>query len=397
MFKPIEQTPRYKLVARQIAGRNGDVPLLPSNRLVRLGRREAALSPRPRGSASRLRRLSLSVFLVSIAATPLHAQFVTDEEKTDLLLLRNGDWITGDFRRMERGLVEFKTDAASTIRVKWPRVLTATTDKIFDIHLADGSRWVGSLLASDSLGQVVVRATRDTFEVDTRSVVDMIRIKENFWKRLDGSIDFGFDFTQQNAKTDVYVAATVRYEVARNRFKLHLNGSFSRQDSVSNITRSTLRLLYAREIRGLWFVALLGSLEENSQLSLDRRAAIGGGPGRYFVLNSRMALASYLAIYGMREKFTGEEARNNLPLGLVTDFQFWDWSGLSSDIAARLSVVPILNDSGRWQIRFETNLTQEIVNLLYLRVGLIEIYDSKPPTNANKNDFSITTSLGFTF
>lgn len=346
--------------------------------------------------AGRLAPIVIGLVAVG-AATPLHAQFVTDDEKTDLLLLRNGDWITGDFRSMERGLVTFKTDAASTIRVKWPRVLTATTDKQFDIHLADGSRWVGSLQASDSLGRVVLRATRDTFEVDTRSVADMVRIKENFWKRLDGSIDFGFDFTQQNAKTDIYLAAAVQYMVVRNRFKLDLNSSFSRQDSVSNITRSSVRLLYAREIRGLWFVALVGSLEENSQLSLDRRAAIGGGPGRYFILNSRMALLSYLAIYGMREKFTGEEARNNLPLGLVTDFQFWDWSGMSSDIASRLSILPILNDSGRWQIRFNANLSQEIVSDLYLRVGILEMFDSKPPATANKNDFSITTSLGITF
>ena len=339
-----------------------------------------------------------AAFLITVgAATPLHAQFVTDEEKLDRLLLRNGDWITGDFRSMERGLVTFKTDASSTIRVKWPRVLTATTDKQFDIHLADGSRWVGSLLASDSLGRVVLRATRDTFEVRTRSVVDMVRIKDNFWKRLDGSIDFGFNFTQQNAKTDLSLAVTVQYLVARNRFKLNLSTNFSRQDSVSNITRSSLNLLYAREIRGLWFVALLGNLEENSQLSLDQRVAIGGGPGRFFVFNSRMALSSYLAIYGMRERFAGEDARNNLPLALVTDFQFWDWSGLSSDIASRLAITPILNDSGRWLIRFQTDLTQEIVNLLYLKVGLLEIFDSKPPEGTNKNDFSITTSLSFTF
>lgn len=354
----------------------------------------AALS----GRLLALPALIVSAVLAIAAGSPLHAQFVTSTEKNDLLLLRNGDWITGDFRGMERGIVTVKTDAAATIHVKWPRVLTATTDKIFDIHLSDQSRWVGSLLASDSLGRVVIRAERDTFEVPMRSVVDMVRIKENFWKRLDGSIDFGLNFTQQNAKTDIYLDFVLTYLVARNRFNLNLTSSFSRQDSVSNITRSSADLTYLRELKGLWFIGFIGSLAENSQLSLELRGSLGGGPGRYLILKSRLQLATWLVISGNRERFTGEDSRNTLPLGLATDFQFFDWSGKYTDLSARLTIQPILNDAGRWQIRFEADITQEILDLLYLRIGLLELYDSKPPSaTANKNDFSITTSLGWTF
>ena len=60
--------------------------------------------------------------------SPLHAQFVSDPEKTDSLRLRNGDWAVGDLRDMTRGIVTYKTDALSTVYVKWSRVLTATTD-----------------------------------------------------------------------------------------------------------------------------------------------------------------------------------------------------------------------------------------------------------------------------
>jgi hypothetical protein len=58
----------------------------------------------------------------------------------------------------------------------------------------------------------------------------------------------------------------------------------------------------------------------------------------------------------------------------------------------------VLNDQGRWRISFTTNLTQEILNLLYLRIGVVEEYDSNPPSSdANKNDFRITTSIGWTY
>jgi len=58
----------------------------------------------------------------------------------------------------------------------------------------------------------------------------------------------------------------------------------------------------------------------------------------------------------------------------------------------------VLNDRGRWRISFSANLSQEIVSALYLRIGVVEEYDSEPPSaTAHKNDFSFTTSLGWTY
>ena len=331
-------------------------------------------------------------------ASPLRAQFVADPEKTDSLRLRNGDWIVGDLRELSRGIVTYKTDAMSTIFVKWTRVLTATTEKRFQIYLADERRYVGSLRASDTLGRVVIRADRDTLEVATRSVVELQRIKSTFWNRLDGSFDFGFDFTQQNAKTDLSLRTELKYLITGNRFGLTVDGSLSRQDSVSNITRGTARLMYMRELGNLWFVGFVLSAEQNSQLSLDIRGSVGGGPGRFLVVNNEIELGSMLALSYNREKFRDDEATSSVPLGLITDFQFFNWSGLSTDLSSRLSIQPVLNDRGRWRITFSVGLTQEILSLLYLRVGLVEQYDSKPPSaDANTNDLTITTSLGWTF
>jgi hypothetical protein len=243
----------------------------------------------------------------------------------------------------------------STIYVKWPRVLTAATEKRFQIILDDERRYYGSLQASETLGRVVIRADRDTLEVATQSVVELKRIKETFWNRLDGSLDFGFGFTQQNAKTDLSLRSETRYLMDRNRFNLTLDGSSSRQDSVSDITRGTARLFYIRELKGLWFVGFAASAEQNSQLSLDIRGSLRGGPGRYFIANSRMELGTLLAIGYSRERFAGEEARNTVPLALVTDYRFFNWSGLDTNLSSRLSIEPVLNDRGRWRISFTAN------------------------------------------
>ena len=56
----------------------------------------------------------------------------------------------------------------------------------------------------------------------------------------------------------------------------------------------------------------------------------------------------------------------------------------------------MLND-GRVRFNFLTQYKREVANNLYLTLSLTESFDSKPPESANKNDLSLTTSIGWSF
>jgi hypothetical protein len=345
--------------------------------------------------------LRVAFVLASVAgALPAAAQDftpVTDPQKTDVLVLRNGDRMTGDFRELSRGIVTFKTDAAAYIYVKWPRVVTAATDKVFDIQMKSGRRYVGSMSPGDAAYRVRILTARDTVEVPIETVVSMVRIKKTFWDRLDGSLDAGFNFTQQNSKVDLNSSIKVHYDVASNRFQLEFDGTFSSQDSVSDIQRRKLTAIYGRALSDRWFWAASAAGASNSQLNLERSWTFGTGPGRFFVLSNKILLGSWLGIYYRNERYTGDDPRSTLPLSLITDLEWFNWSGLSTDLSSRLVVSPILNDAGRWQISFTAQMKHELLSLLYITVGVNEYYDTSPPADANQNDFSVTTSIGWTF
>ncbi|MEE8573630.1 MAG: DUF481 domain-containing protein, partial [Gemmatimonadota bacterium] len=338
--------------------------------------------------------LPLIIALAALAATgsPLLAQ------KTDTLVVRNGDVMTGELKGLHRGKVEYSTDAAGTIWVKWTRVGTVETDKRFDIDLTDGSNYFGALGLGDEPNEVRIILERDTIVVATQAIVRMERLKDTFWRRLDGSIDLGMSFTQQNAKTDLNLDAEVKYKMDRNNFRFTTSTSFSRQDSVDNISRLNTTFQYLREFGERWYYSGVVVGEQNSQLNLEIRGTFGGLAGLFFVQSNKVNLSSGLGLAYARERFTDQEGNNALQGLLVTDFEFFSWGGLDTDLSSRLAVVPVLNQAGRWRIGFNASLSREIVSDFYLSVGLHEQFDSKPPTeDTEKNDFSVTTSFGWSF
>jgi len=322
---------------------------------------------------------------------------VTDEQKSDVLVLRNGDILTGDLREMSRGMVTFKTDAASTIYVKWPGVVSATSAKVFEIDVDDGRVLVGSVTAPDSAYRLAIRQAADTVELPIESVVKMVRIKKTVFERIDGSLDAGVNFTQQNDKVDLSLTANVRYDVARHRVRLDFNGTYSRQDSVSPIERRNVSLQYSRILRRRWsWCANIGQ-SRNTQLGLESAWTIGTGPGRLLISSNKVVLGTWIGLNYRKERYVDADAQSVVPLSLTTDFEWFTWTGMSTDVSSRLVVAPILNDDGRWRINFTASLRREILSNLYLNFGVSEIYDSKPPADANKNDFSFTSSIGWSF
>ncbi len=354
----------------------------------------------PRGSVLRF-FCSVLLFLMtlfsllaacSIDARPLLAQ------KTDTVVVRNGDVMTGEIKEYRRGQIKYSTDAASTIYVKWQRINTLQTRKEFDIDLDDGTKYFGSLRLGDEPNQVKIVVDRDTFVVATQSIVRMQRIKSTVWKRLDGSVDLGLAFTQQNAKTDVNVSGDVSYKMGRNNYKLDLTTSFSRQDSVANISKLNTSFKYMRELPKEWFVLGFVSGEQNSQMSLDIRASGGGGAGRFLVQSNTLLLSTSAGLSYGRERFTDQESDNLFQGFVMADFQLFSMGGLTTTLSNSLVVVPVINQGGRWRITNVTSFKREIITDFYFNVSLNEFFDSQPPTeDTNKNDFSVTTSFGISF
>ena len=114
--------------------------------------------------------------------------------KTDIVVLQNGDKITGEVKQLEFGILEYKTDDIGTLSIQWEKIAQIYAKEFFRIELTDGSFFYGSLDSDTIQSKMVIYL--DSFRVSLffDEVIRITRIKKTFWDRLDLALKLGFDY-----------------------------------------------------------------------------------------------------------------------------------------------------------------------------------------------------------
>ena len=147
----------------------------------------------------------------AIAFTVVVGSVVFAQGRTDIVFLANGNRITGEVTRLERGRLEFKTDDVGTLYLEWDNLRSVVTMRTVEVMTADGSLFLGSLgQAADRT--IAVVGTEGTVSLQMPDVTQINAIGTRLLARLDGSIDVGFSYTkssgvsQLNLNTDTTFA-----------------------------------------------------------------------------------------------------------------------------------------------------------------------------------------------
>ncbi len=78
-------------------------------------------------------RAVVAIVLSLAVSTTLWAQ-----PRTDVVTLPNGDRITGEVVRLDRGRLEFKTDDAGTLYLEWDKLATVVATRLVEVVTSDG-------------------------------------------------------------------------------------------------------------------------------------------------------------------------------------------------------------------------------------------------------------------
>jgi putative salt-induced outer membrane protein YdiY len=347
-------------------------------------------------------RRIIVVALVSLAslvtASPLLAA-----DKTDQIWLKNGDHLTGEIKKLQLGIFYFKPKyALNSMEIDWNEVDRIDSVERFNVIFTNGETHSGvirKVAATESPLDFTINDDGQTVAAERLDVVNIQPQKSSFLAQLTGSIDYGFSYLSGNSEFQSSLGANAAYRGEENHMSASLSSSFSGQSDTEDTTRQSITVEYSRILTTKYFITGVSTLLSSSQQELDLRVTVGGAFGRSLVRTDRTVFAASLGAVGSRERYTSSTTENNPEttseiLGTL-DFSNFKFDAYSIDSSLR--IYPSLSTWGRVRVGSETSISWEFIKDLYWNLRVYENFDSKPPINAPKNDFGITTGLGWKF
>jgi len=329
---------------------------------------------------------------------PLLAASPALAAKTDVVVLSNGDHVTGEVKQLERGRLTFKTDDMGTLAIEWDNIRSIAAGAPFEIYDLDGRRYVGSLEPGSVAGELRVVGPDGAYVVELKRIGRLLRLGATFWQRLDGSLSLGASYASASELFKLDFAATFGLDSAGHRVALSASSTLSSQPGVEETRRNDLALTYERRFQNRWVALLQGQVEQNRELGFDLRTSASGGGGRYLVQTQRDRLLVGAGFSVNREWPVAGDQATNVEATLLLRYDRFSYDFPHVDISLVAAGFTSLTDGGRHRLEADAQLKREVVKDFYITLRGYESYDSRPATEGAKtNDYGFSFALGWSF
>jgi hypothetical protein len=343
-------------------------------------------------------RVARWVLALSAAAAFWPAPAVA--EKTDLVVLLNGDRLTGEIKGMAHGKLDYSTDDAGRISIEWDKVASVMSPQYFQVELGSGIRYFGQLAPADRDGFLVVRSARaDTLL--TWAVVEISQISAGFLQRLQSYLDVGLTVAKANQATTFSLSGMAEYRGPHLGTQLKVDSYVQGQESVPTTTRNSARQSFSWYLPDRWSVVGIFQAEQNDELDLDHRYSGGGGMSRVLHQTNQMELSTGAGLVVTEEKFsseTGATSETSIEGLLAADWSAFRFDSPKLDFRSGLALFPSLSQGGRVRGQLEFRFKYEIFKDFLAGILFTDTFDTQPPDeNASKNDYVTTLTIGWSY
>jgi len=315
----------------------------------------------------------------------------------DLVVMKNGDRMTGEIKKVQRGELTFKASyMAADVNLDWSKVARLESKDPYLISMTDGHQFAEHFKLEDIDGDNFLIGP--IVKVSHMNVLRILPIESKFLKQLEGSIGLGLSYTSGNDQYQAELIASATYRRGRHALTGSIDAAFSGQTRGTSTARNQFNVDYRKQLSPKWFAGGLFDLLRSDQQSLDRRITGGGLLGRNLLQTDRRRLSVFAGMAVNREKYhvapARQSATNADALGGM-DFTAFRFS--KTDLRTHLFIFPSVTTPGRVRAQLKSDISYKLAKDFWWGFHIYENYDSQPPIKAKKNDLGVSASLSFKF
>ncbi len=323
-----------------------------------------------------------------------------EREKTDVVILDNGDRVTGRILNVQYGKLQISSRHSGTVSIEWPAIRSLQSTYAFRVERFGGAVVAGHISTREDGRTLVIESGREgETSIPMAEVSRITPYDDDFWHRIDGSVSLGYNYTrstevsQASASFDAHYAGDHVDSQASGHVIINHDNAQGTTDQ-NQLIGSTFFLTDSRNFWGL-----LGEYERNQSLGINSRLL--GGPllGRRVYQSGIMDLTAVAGVVYDHEWVTGDEGSRGSTEGLIqAEWRVYKFIYPKVALDMTAMAFPSISDAPRFRAGLNVSLTFKMTDRFALTLSEYGNYDSRPPGESTENlDYGVTASLTYNF
>jgi len=312
----------------------------------------------------------------------------------DLLVLKNGDRITGDIKAIWDDEITIEPTYSDEFDVDAEVVAHIESERAFDIELSDGRKFTAVLKGASEEGLQVYEIDGEEIAAPLAQLYELDEIDNPVdW---DSYVDWSLAVNSGNTDSlNSKLAANTTLTIGDHRHYGDFSLIREEQDSLATKEQDLVRYNYNWLFNDPWFFSAALSLERDPIRELDGRAILTAGMGRDIWNTPRLTLNIQLGAGVITEKIALSSEQSTVAAWTLRYRQ--DLFGEDLEIYHNNSITYYIDGRANTIYKTTTGLRYEITDLLYANFSVDYDYETQPAATATNEDLAVLFGVGVEF
>jgi putative salt-induced outer membrane protein YdiY len=320
--------------------------------------------------------------------------FLAAPASADVLVLKNGDRITGKIKRIWDNEVTIEPDYADEFNVDLPIVDYIESDRDFEIDLQDGTSVVAEFDGAADDGDQLISTDVEALEIPLAEIFELDE-PEAFYD-WESHVDFSSNVSRGNTDTlNTQLSADIMFKHGDHRHNGDVSLSYEEANGVTTRDRDLFVYDYNYVFNDPWFFAAELSFERDPIIQLDSRTIISAGIGNDLIVTPRKELRAKLGFGYQTEEIDTGTTDSSVAIWALRYRQ--DFFGDDLSFIHNHSITHNLSGRTNTAYKTSTGFSYEITDLLYTTATVNYDYETEPVPPAGSENSSLVFGFGLEF